>query len=190
MMSEQTAGSAVADRDQAQPVPDKPAPKGVRRWIRSPAALITLAAVVGAAGLFVGGIALGRSTTQSTQPGSGSPSGLGTATTAAGGGCGSGASGQCIAFTSAATDSVRVGTPFTFRITTSGPAGTRIRKTGRSPKGVHFINNHDGTATLAGTVVRAHRQAATSYALTFTAVIGSGATRQAVHQNFVLNVLD
>ena len=187
-MSEQTAGTAVAERDQARP-PDKPAPKGMARWIRSPAALITLAAVVGAAGLFVGGIALGRSSTQPTQSGpTGSSPRAGTATTAAAGACSAGNPSQCITFTNASTDTVVLDKPFTFRITTSGPAGTRIRKTGRTPKGVHFTNNHDGSATLAGTVVRAPRQALTDYSLTFTAATGSGTTRQVVRQDFVLTV--
>jgi hypothetical protein len=182
-MPEQTAGTAVADRDQARPAPDAPAPSGFGRWIRSPAALLTLAGVVLAAGLFVGGIALGRATTHSAPPAS-----SGTATTA-GGGCTAGNPGQCIAFTSGSSDTVTVGTPFTFQITTSGSAGIRIRKTGRTPKGVHFTNNHDGTATLAGTVIRARRHAVTgTYSLTFTAVTGNGATRQVVRQDFSLIV--
>ena len=182
-MTEQTAATAVADRDQA-PVPDTPAQSGFTRWIRSPAALITLAGVVLAAGLFVGGVALGRATSHSGSPASSQT------TTTPGRSCGPGGAGRCIAFTSAPTDTVRVGTPFTFRITTSGPAGTRIRKTGRAPKGVHFVNDHDGTATLSGTVLRAQRQAVSTYVLTFTAVTGSGTTRHVAHQDFVLSVHD
>ena len=45
-----------------------------------------------------------------------------------------------------------IGLPSTFTVTTSGPpTATTIQETGDLPSGVIFINNGDGTATLAGT---------------------------------------
>ena len=182
-MSEHNAGTAVADRE-VRPAPDAPPASRLRRWIRSPAALLTLAGVVLAAGLFVGGLALGRATTHSA-----TPPGTTETTTSVGGGCVAGGARRCLAFTSAPTDTVRVNSRFSFRITTSSSTGTRIRKVGKLPKGVHFTNNHDGSATLAGTVVQARRHSVTgTYHLTVTAAIGSGKTRQVARQAFSLVV--
>ncbi|HUA94232.1 MAG TPA: hypothetical protein VMB82_01755 [Acidimicrobiales bacterium] len=182
-MPEPAAGTAVADKGGVTPAPATPPPSGIKRWMRSRAALITLAAIVVAAGLFVGGLALGRATTST-------PTSSGTTTPAsARGSCSSSNPGQCISFTSDTSDTVRVGARFSFQITTSGPSGIRIRKVGKAPKGVHFTNNHDGTATLAGTVEPARRHSvAGTYPLTFTAAAGSGASRQVVRQDFALIV--
>ena len=36
-------------------------------------------------------------------------------------------------------------------ITTSGTPTPHLKKRGRLPKGLHFHNNHNGTATISGT---------------------------------------
>ncbi len=55
-------------------------------------------------------------------------------------------------FTSAAGTSFTMQAPGTFTLTATGtPAVTSITPTGALPKGVTFTDNHNGTATLAGT---------------------------------------
>ncbi|HEX3840060.1 MAG TPA: putative Ig domain-containing protein [Acidimicrobiales bacterium] len=55
--------------------------------------------------------------------------------------------------TSGSSTSFLVGTPGTFAVTTGHdfPAGTTLSETGTLPSGVTFVDNGDGTATLAGT---------------------------------------
>ncbi|HUI99073.1 MAG TPA: Ig-like domain-containing protein, partial [Usitatibacter sp.] len=61
---------------------------------------------------------------------------------------------QAPAITSANGATFKVGTAGTFSVTTTGtPSGASmvISETGALPAGVSFVNNNDGTATLAGT---------------------------------------
>ena len=59
---------------------------------------------------------------------------------------------QAPTITSAAATTFTVGAAGTFAITTSAiPAATTISETGALPSGVTFVNNGNGTATLAGT---------------------------------------
>ena len=84
------------------------------------------------------------------------------------------------AFTSSASKDFTAGTPGIFTVTTSGYPTAALTGTGTLPAGVTFTDNHDGTATLAGTPT-----AAGSYPLTITANNG---TDPAVTQSFTLNV--
>jgi hypothetical protein len=54
--------------------------------------------------------------------------------------------------TSAASTEFTVGSAGSFTVTTTGNPVPTISKTGKLPSGVTFVDNHDGTATLAGTV--------------------------------------
>ena len=82
--------------------------------------------------------------------------------------------------TSADHTTFTVGQAGSFTITTTGNPTAGITETGALPAGVNFTDNHDGTATLAGTP-----QVGTGgiYPLTFTAANGFSAT-----QNFTLTV--
>src|SRR5262249_1112161 len=59
-----------------------------------------------------------------------------------------------------------VGTPGTFKITTTGTPTAAIVETGALPSGVSFTDNGDGTATIAGTAAAG---SAGRYPLTITA---------------------
>ena len=54
------------------------------------------------------------------------------------------------AITSDPNASARAGFSFSFLVTTSGSPTPALKKKGKLPKGVHFVNNHNGTATLIG----------------------------------------
>lgn len=43
------------------------------------------------------------------------------------------------------------GQPFTLTVLTSGTPTPVLTKAGRLPSGLHFVDNHDGTATISGT---------------------------------------
>jgi Bacterial Ig-like domain (group 3) len=55
------------------------------------------------------------------------------------------------AITSAERTNFRVGTAGSFTVTTTGFPTPSITQTGALPNGVKFVDNHDGTGTLAGT---------------------------------------
>jgi hypothetical protein len=86
-------------------------------------------------------------------------------------------------FTSATSTTFTVGSAGTFAVTTDGGSGTiTLTVTGTLPSGVTFTDNHNGTATLAGTPAAG---SAGSYPLTFSATVGSGTP---VTQPFTLTV--
>lgn len=80
-----------------------------------------------------------------------------------------------ISFTSASSDTVNYGSPFSFTVTTSSGGTPALTKSGLLPVGVHFTDNGDGTATLSGTPTGRSQGA---YPLTFYAN-GGGFARQA-----------
>src|SRR5262249_7127878 len=86
------------------------------------------------------------------------------------------------AITSADTTTFTVGTAGTFTVTTTGVPTPNLTETGALPGGVTFVDNGDGTATLAGTP---DANTGGSYALTITAA--SGVVPDAT-QNFTLVV--
>jgi hypothetical protein len=75
------------------------------------------------------------------------------------------------AITSADNATFTVGSPGTFTVTTTGSPIPALSKTGPLPDGVTFIDNGDGTATLAGTPASG---TAGTYPLTIGAANGVG----------------
>ncbi len=80
-----------------------------------------------------------------------------------------------ISFTSAPSDTVTYGSPFSFAVTTSSGGTPALTRSGLLPVGVHFTDNGDGSGTLSGTP-RGRSQGV--YPLTFYAN-GGGFARQA-----------
>ena len=62
---------------------------------------------------------------------------------------------QAPAITSAGSTTFTTGTAGTFTVTTTGSPTSALSETGALPSGVTFVDNGDGTATLAGTPRRA-----------------------------------
>lgn len=84
--------------------------------------------------------------------------------------------------TSASSTTFTVGTAGTFSITTTGTPTPTLTETGTLPTGLTFTDNHNGTATLAGTPGAGTGQ---TYSITFTATNGIGSPAS---QTFVLAV--
>jgi YVTN family beta-propeller protein len=97
-----------------------------------------------------------------------------------------GSSTRC--FTSLASDTVPVGSTFSFPVTTAGTPVPTIKLKGKLPKGVKF-KERIGGATLSGTPTStAHKSAVGTYDLMFTATYGKGASKLVVTQAFTLTV--
>ncbi|GAB6902155.1 putative Ig domain-containing protein [Kineosporia succinea] len=80
---------------------------------------------------------------------------------------------QSPVFTSANNATATAGTAFTFPVTTAGYPDATLYALGILPRGVRFVSNNDGTATLSGTpTVRG------TYRLTLTAVSTAGTALQ------------
>jgi hypothetical protein len=86
------------------------------------------------------------------------------------------------AITSGGSATFTVGTAGSFSVTTTGSPAAAITESGALPSGVTFVDNGDGTATLAGTPATGTNG---SYPITITAAngVGSNAT-----QSFTLTV--
>jgi large repetitive protein len=89
--------------------------------------------------------------------------------------------GQAAAITSAATTTFTVGAAGTFKVSTSGYPSPSLAESGALPSGVTFTDNHDGSATLAGTPAAG---TAGAYPLTLTATNANGS----MTQSFALDV--
>ncbi len=74
---------------------------------------------------------------------------------------------------------------FTFLVTTSGTPTPKVKKQGKLPKGVHLVNNHNGTGTISG-VPSVKRIG--PFHLTIEAIFGKGKTKHVVTQAFTLTV--
>src|SRR5205823_4996624 len=72
--------------------------------------------------------------------------------------------------TSASGATFTVGAAGTFSVTTTGTPTPTLTETGTLPSGVTFVDNHNGTATLAGTPAAATGK---TYSLTFAASKGT-----------------
>jgi hypothetical protein len=83
--------------------------------------------------------------------------------------------------TSGASTSATVGSPIHFKVTTTGFPAPSLAKLGLLPRGVTFVNNHDGTATIKGTPAAG---TAGTYPITITAKNTAGS----VTQTFTLTV--
>jgi len=90
------------------------------------------------------------------------------------------------AITSAANASGTAGQFFTFPVTTSGSPTPSFKRKGRLPKGVHFVNNHDGTATISGTP--SLTKGVGIYHIRIKATFGKGKTKTVVYQAFTLTM--
>ena len=89
---------------------------------------------------------------------------------------------QAPAITSANAATFTVGTAGTFTVTTTGSPAATITESGALPSGVTFTDNHNGTATLAGTPAAGTNKA---YPITITAANGVGTNAT---QSFTLTV--
>ncbi len=78
------------------------------------------------------------------------------------------------------------GRAFTFLVTTSGSPVPTLRKRHPLPKGVSFVNNHNGTGTLSGTPNI--RRGIGVYHVTITATFGHGKSKHVVTQALILTV--
>ena len=90
------------------------------------------------------------------------------------------------AITSDPNAAAKAGFPFSFTVTTSGSPTPVIKRKGKLPKGVHFVNNHNGTATLSGTPNLT--KGLGIYHVTILATFGKGAAKHVVTQAFILDV--
>ena len=84
-------------------------------------------------------------------------------------------SGSAPTFTSASSTTFTVGTPGTFSVTTSGSPAPSFSESGALPSGVTFVDNGNGTATLAGTPASGTGGV---YDVTITATNASGGPTQ------------
>jgi hypothetical protein len=158
---------------------------------RSTTLVIALCAAILIVGIFVGGFLVGNAST--TSPTTTGTNGTTTATatttvTSATVGVCQGVAIRCV-ITSSSSDTVVAGASFSFTVTTAGSPVPNLRKAGRLPRGVHFVNNHNGTATLFGSPTSTPRRSAVGdYPLVFTATFSKGAAKQVVTQEFTLTV--
>jgi hypothetical protein len=89
---------------------------------------------------------------------------------------------SALRFTSASATSFTVGTSGTFTVRVTSTTPVTIARTGTLPAGVTWVDNGNGTGTLAGTPASGSGGA---YALTFTATNSGGRT---VTQSFALTI--
>jgi len=89
------------------------------------------------------------------------------------------------AITSPNTVTAIAGSSFSFKVTTVGTPLPRLREKGKLPKGVHFHDEHNGTATLSGTPKPTRTG---TYNLTLSARFGTGKTKQLATQSFTLSL--
>ena len=93
------------------------------------------------------------------------------------------------AFTSPATASATTGVAFAFTVSASGYVIPSFTEKGKLPKGVTFVDNYDGTATLSGTpTVVGRRSPAGTYRDKVTATFAYGTLVKKVTQVLVLTV--
>ena len=92
---------------------------------------------------------------------------------------------QARAITSSVLAGAIAGSPVTFTVTTSGTPVPTIKRRSALPRGLRFTDNHNGTATLAGTPIPS-RRAKLVRVITIAAIYGRGSTRQVVTQKLVL----
>jgi hypothetical protein len=78
-----------------------------------------------------------------------------------------------------------VGSSATFTVTTFGTPLPTIKAKGRLPRGISFVDNHDGTASLSGIALS---RTGRIYAPTIVATFGIGKAKQVVTQSFILTV--
>jgi hypothetical protein len=98
--------------------------------------------------------------------------------------CGSGC-----AFTSPNATSAATGVPFSFTVAAAGGVTPTFKEKGTLPKGVTFVDNYDGTATLSGTpTIVGHRVAAGTYRDKISATFTYGTASKTITQVLTLTV--
>ena len=98
--------------------------------------------------------------------------------------CGTG----CV-FTSPTTAVATTGVPFSFTVSTSGGVIPTFFEKGKLPKGVTFVDNFDGTATLSGTPTAVGKKSpAGTYRDKIRATFAYGTASKTITQAFVLTV--
>ncbi len=90
------------------------------------------------------------------------------------------------AITSDPNASAKAGFSSSFLITTSGSPTPAVHKKGKLPKGVHFMNNHNGTATISG--IPNINKGIGVWHLTIEAIFGHGKSKHIVTQAFIYTV--
>jgi hypothetical protein len=98
----------------------------------------------------------------------------------------SSAAGASRSITNASRATAKTGGQFSFLVTTTGTPAPRLKKHGRLPRGLHFHNNHNGTAHIFGTP--SPRDTPGAYQLTFVATYGKGKAKQTMAQLFTLTL--
>lgn len=82
-----------------------------------------------------------------------------------------------------------VGASYSLTVNTTGQPVPTLEETGRLPRGLYFVDNHNGTGALSGTPTSTrHESAVGTYPITFTAIFGKGKTKHVVTQTFSLMV--
>jgi hypothetical protein len=89
------------------------------------------------------------------------------------------------AITSDPNASATAGSFFSFVVTTSGSPTPSIKKRGKLPRGLHIVNNHDGTATVSGVPAL---KGVGVHQLTLVAKFGTRKAKVTVTQVFTITV--
>jgi hypothetical protein len=101
--------------------------------------------------------------------------------------------GGCV-FTSPSTATATTGVPFSFTVSAAGVVSPTFKRSGTLPKGLRFVNNGNGTASLSGIPVNSlTRLAAGSYRNKISATFsftpsGGGTVSKTITQVFTLTV--
>ena len=90
------------------------------------------------------------------------------------------------AITSGAAATASSGSAFVFSVTTQGAPTPAVTKSGALPRGLHFVQHHNGTATVQG---RPTKSGVGTYHLVFSATYGKGRAAVVVTQPFTLTVV-
>ena len=102
--------------------------------------------------------------------------------------------GSACVFTSPATAAATTGVPFSFTVSATGAVTPIFKRTGKLPKGLKFVNNGNGTATLSGVPVNSlTRLAAGTYSDKISAIFsytppGGVTVSKTITQVFTLTV--
>jgi hypothetical protein len=93
------------------------------------------------------------------------------------------------AITSPSSAAATAGSEFSFTVTSRGTPAPKLKVQGKLPKGVHFVDNHNGTGTLTGSPTSTSKKSAVgTYKLNVKATFGKGKTKNVVTQAFTLTV--